>query len=264
MKKFIALLLLTFGLSITAEETNPIVVMKTNHGDIEIEMLKDAAPKTVQNFIDLAEGTKEVNGKKIDKPFYDGLIFHRVIKDFMIQGGCPLGTGTGDAGYKFDDEISAKALGLDKEKAMGLQGPHKSLMIRSQQDFQRQLLMPLYSKLGINSQETFDAKKEELQKAVESLTIEDAFKNQGYKYQDNLKSVKALKGFLAMANSGPNTNGSQFFINLADTPWLNGKHTVFGKVVGGMDIVEKIGGVKTSAGDKPEEDVKIISVRLKK
>ena len=126
MKKFIALLLLTFGLSITAEETNPIVVMKTNHGDIEIEMLKDAAPKTVQNFIDLAEGTKEVNGKKIDKPFYDGLIFHRVIKDFMIQGGCPLGTGTGDAGYKFDDEISAKALGLDKEKAMGLQGHTKA------------------------------------------------------------------------------------------------------------------------------------------
>jgi peptidyl-prolyl cis-trans isomerase A (cyclophilin A) len=249
---------------ITAEEKNPIVIMKTNQGDIEIEMLKDAAPKTVQNFIELAEGTKEVNGKKIDKPFYDGLIFHRVIKDFMIQGGCPLGTGTGDAGYKFDDEISAKALGLDKEKAMTEKGPHKSLMIRSQQDFAQNILMPLYPKLGINSQETFEAKKADLQKAVEALTIEEVFKNQGYKYEDGLKSVPAKKGFLAMANSGPNTNGSQFFINLADTPWLNGKHTVFGKVVGGMDIVEKIGGIKTASGDKPEEDVKIISVRVKK
>ncbi|MCM8537587.1 MAG: peptidylprolyl isomerase [Lentisphaeraceae bacterium] len=241
-----------------------MAVLKTNHGDIEIELLKDAAPKTVQNFIDLAEGTKVVNGKKIDKPFYNGLIFHRVIKGFMIQGGCPLGTGTGDAGYKFDDEISAKALGLDKEKAMTDKGPSQKLMIRSRDDFARTVLMPLYPKLGITSEETFNAKKAELQKAVEAMTIEDVYTNMGYKYEDGLKSVPALKGFVAMANSGPNTNGSQFFINLADTPWLNGKHTVFGKIVKGQDVVEKIGAIKTAAGDKPEEDVKIESVTIKK
>jgi cyclophilin family peptidyl-prolyl cis-trans isomerase len=251
-------------MSLNAQEKNPIAIMKTTQGDIHIELLKDAAPKTVQNFIDLAEGTKEVNGKKIGKPFYDGLIFHRVIKDFMIQGGCPLGTGTGDAGYKFEDEISATALGLDKEKVMSPQGPNKALMIRSQQDFARHILAPLYPKLGINSQETFEAKKDELQKAVDSMTLKDAFENMGYKYTAGLKSVKAVKGNLAMANSGPNTNGSQFFINLADTPWLNGKHTVFGTIVKGMDIVEKIGSTKTAAGDKPEEAIKIISVRLQK
>ena len=261
MHKISILLLLIFSISLVAEEKNPVVIMKTNHGDIEIEMLKDAAPKTVQNFIDLAEGTKEINGKKIDKPFYDGLIFHRVIKGFMIQGGCPNGNGMGDAGYKFEDEISAKALGLHKEMAFPNGQPNQRL---GSQRAMQQIMMPLYQKLNINSQETFNAKKAELFSMLEKMTLEDAFVSQGYKYQDDLKSVEALKGFLAMANSGPNTNGSQFFINLADTPWLNGKHTVFGKVVGGMDIVEKIGGVKTSASDKPEEDVKIITVRLKK
>ncbi|MCM8534285.1 MAG: peptidylprolyl isomerase, partial [Lentisphaeraceae bacterium] len=151
-----------------------------------------------------------------------------------------------------------------KEKVMSPEGPNKRLMIRSRDDFARIVLMPLYPKLGITSEETFNAKKAELQKAVEALTLEDAFTNMGYKYQDGLKSVPALKGFVAMANSGPNTNGSQFFINLADTPWLNGKHTVFGKIVKGQDVVEKIGSTKTAAGDKPEADVKIESVTIKK
>ena len=143
-----------------------VATMSTNHGDITIELFDEDAPKTVQNFKDLAE-----------KGFYDGLGFHRIIKDFMIQGGCPNGTGTGGPGYTFEDEIN---------------------------------------------------------------------------------SHKLVRGSLAMANAGPNTNGSQFFIvTLEATPWLDGKHTVFGQVTDGMDVVDKLEGLPTDGRDKPREDARI-------
>jgi cyclophilin family peptidyl-prolyl cis-trans isomerase len=145
--------------------------MQTNHGAIEIELFDDDAPKTVENFKKLARDG-----------FYDGVIFHRVIQDFMIQGGDPTGTGTGGPGYQFEDE-----------------------------------------------------------------------------FNDN----KVVRGALAMANAGPNTNGSQFFIVTAEaTPWLDGKHTVFGRVTSGMDVVDAIEQVETGPGDKPREDVRIESVAI--
>jgi len=143
--------------------------MQTTEGPIVFELFDEEAPKTVENFRKLAtEG------------FYDGLTFHRIITDFMIQGGCPLGTGTGGPGYTFEDEIN----------------PHK-----------------------------------------------------------------VVKGALAMANAGPNTNGSQFFIVTADAcPWLDGKHTVFGEVSSGMDVVDKLEGVPTDGRDQPVEAVGIASI----
>jgi cyclophilin family peptidyl-prolyl cis-trans isomerase len=145
--------------------------MQTNHGAIEIELFDADAPKTVENFTKLARDG-----------FYDGVIFHRVIRDFMIQGGDPTGTGSGGPGYQFEDE-----------------------------------------------------------------------------FNDN----KVERGALAMANAGPNTNGSQFFIVTADAcPWLDGKHTVFGRVTSGMDVVDTIEQVDTGPGDKPREDVRIASVTL--
>jgi peptidyl-prolyl cis-trans isomerase A (cyclophilin A) len=151
----------------------------TTEGKFKIKLFADKAPKTVENFVGLAEGAK--TGKR----FYDGLIFHRVIPNFMIQGGCPQGTGTGGPGYKFADEF------------------HPSLR---------------HSK----------------------------------------------KGILSMANSGPNTNGSQFFITVAETSWLDNKHTVFGEVVEGYDVVEKISKVPKNAGDRPAKDVKINSVTIER
>lgn len=251
------------------KKANPIAVIKTNQGEIEVELFQDETPETVANFLGLAEGTKEfVDSKthqKVKRPFFDGLIFHRVIKDFMIQGGCPLGNGAGDPGYRFKDEISATSLGLDKEKAFNEQGqPHQHLMLRSQQEFQQQILMPLLKEMNIGSQDELNKKQKEVQERLQKLTLAECYTMMGYMYDNKLKSHPPKKGVLAMANSGPGTNGSQFFINLADTPWLTGKHTVFGQVVKGMDIVEKIGGVKVGAQDKPEEDVKIESIRQKK
>jgi peptidyl-prolyl cis-trans isomerase B (cyclophilin B) len=145
--------------------------LNTTHGTIAIELFDDDAPKTVANFRQLA-----------GEHFYDGIIFHRVIPDFMIQGGCPKGTGTGGPGYKFEDEFN---------------------------------------------------------------------------------DHKVVRGALAMANSGPNTNGSQFFIVTADkAPWLDGKHTVFGQVRAGMDVIDAIEAVPTGAQDRPLEPPVIESVEL--
>jgi peptidyl-prolyl cis-trans isomerase B (cyclophilin B) len=145
--------------------------LHTNHGAIEVELFDADAPKTVENFKKLA-----------GDGFYDGLVFHRVIKDFMIQGGCPQGTGTGGPGYTFEDEFNQH---------------------------------------------------------------------------------KIVRGALAMANAGPNTNGSQFFIVTTDAaPWLDGKHTVFGQVTSGMDAVDAIENTPTGAGDRPVDDAKIERVEL--
>ena len=149
----------------------PSATLHTNHGAIELELYDEDAPKTVANFVKLAGGG-----------FYDGVVFHRVIPDFMIQGGDPTGTGTGGPGYTFEDEIN----------------PH-----------------PI------------------------------------------------ARGALAMANAGPDTNGSQFFIVTAEAcPWLDGKHTVFGRVSGGMEAVDEISGVEVDPGDKPRADVVIERVEL--
>jgi cyclophilin family peptidyl-prolyl cis-trans isomerase len=145
--------------------------MQTNQGAIEIELFDDDAPKTVENFKKLA-----------NDGFYNGVIFHRVIPDFMIQGGDPTGTGTGGPGYQFEDEFNHH---------------------------------------------------------------------------------KVERGALAMANAGPNTNGSQFFIVTAEaTPWLDGKHTVFGKVTSGMDVVDTIEQTETDPRDKPLEEMRIESISI--
>ena len=261
---------LTFAFSVNAQDKkpNPIVMLSTSHGDVYLELFQDEAPETVANFIGLAEGTKEFTdpktNKKTKRPYFGGLVFHRVIKGFMIQGGCPLGTGTGDPGYKFKDEINADSLGLNKKLALTNGQPHPWLLVRSQQQFQQTILMPLFRSLNIKSQADLDAKKAEVQKKMQTLTLAEAYSNMGYKYDSKLKSRPPTRGVIAMANSGPNTNGSQFFINLVDTPHLTGKHTVFGRVIKGMGNVDKIGGVKVGAGSKPVAAVTIKSVRTSK
>lgn len=153
-----------------------MVVLETNQGNIEIKLMPDVAPKACENFT-----------KLVEKGYYNGLIFHRVIKDFMIQGGDPTGTGAGGSsiwGKPFADEFNSKV------------------------DFSK-------------------------------------------------------KGLLAMANSGPNTNGSQFFITTVPTPWLDNHHTIFGEVVSGYDVVQKIENCKTARGDRPMSEQKIIKAYVK-
>jgi peptidyl-prolyl cis-trans isomerase A (cyclophilin A) len=165
-------------------------VFNTTEGKIVTRLFEKEAPKTVANFIDLAEGSREwthpVSSKKSSDKLYDGTFFHRVIPDFMIQGGDPAGNGMGGPGYRFEDETKGS--------------PHK-----------------------------FN-----------------------------------VPGKLAMANSGPNTNGSQFFITVAATDWLTGKHTIFGEVIEGQDIVEKISRVARNSQDKPHKPVVIESLVIER
>ncbi|WP_255148893.1 peptidylprolyl isomerase [Halorarius halobius] len=179
---------------------NPRVTLHTTHGDVEIELFADRAPRTVENFLNLAEhdpaasadpGVETVtwedpeSGETRGDSLYEGAVFHRIIEGFMIQGGDPTGTGRGGPGYQFDDEF------------------HDEL--------------------------THDG-----------------------------------PGVLSMANSGPNTNGSQFFITLDAQPHLDGKHAVFGQVVGGMDVVETIGSLQTDRQDQPREDAEIEAVTVER
>jgi peptidyl-prolyl cis-trans isomerase A (cyclophilin A) len=164
-------------------------ILETSQGSIVFRLFEKEAPKTVANFIGLAEGTTEFtdprSGQKVKRPFYDGLNFHRVIPDFMIQGGCPLGNGTGGPGYRFADEFHA-----------------------------------------------------------------------------SLRHDRA--GKLSMANSGPGTNGSQFFISVAATPWLDNRHTIFGEVVEGQDVADKISKLPRDSSDRPRTPVVLKSVRIER
>lgn len=162
---------------------------QTSQGDIVCRLFEKEAPKTVANFVDLAEGKKEFTdsktSQKTKRPFYDNLGFHRVIPKFMIQGGCPLGTGTGGPGYKFEDE-----------------------------------------------------------------------------FHPSLKHDKP--GKLSMANSGPNTNGSQFFITVAATPWLDNRHTIFGEIVEGQDVANAISEIGRDSSDRPWKPVVIKHLKIER
>jgi len=173
-----------------ARESGTYAIFDTSEGTITCRLFEKDAPKTVQNFIDLAEGKREwthpVTRKKSNDRLYDGTIFHRVIPEFMIQGGDPAGTGMGGPGYQFEDETKGSSHRFDKA------------------------------------------------------------------------------GKLAMANAGPNTNGSQFFITVAPTSWLTGKHTIFGEMVEGQDVVDKITSTPRNSQDRPKKDVKLNAVKIER
>lgn len=260
--------------SIAEEAAKPVapvhtrVVITTSLGAIVAELFDDQAPETVANFVMLAEGEKPFTdpktGMEAKRPYYDGLIFHRVIKGFMLQGGCPLGQGNSGPGYKIKDEINAKSLGLDKEMAMIGDDLHPQCQYM-QRDFMRIVLRPKMEAMGITQESTMEQKQKAFDavlKDARSMSLQDFYERIGYVYNNALPpSSKPVRGVLAMANSGPGTNGSQFFINLGDTPHLTGKHTVFGKVVSGMETVDAIGNVQTAEGDRPVVPVVIQSIR---
>lgn len=173
-----------------ARQPGTYAVLETSEGTIVCRLFEKEAPKTVKNFIDLAEGNREwthpVTKQKSRNRLYDGSVFHRVIPDFMIQGGDPAGTGMGGPGYQFEDETKGSPHSFDKP------------------------------------------------------------------------------GKLAMANAGPNTNGSQFFITVAPTTWLTGAHTIFGEVAEGQDVVNKIAGVPRDRNDKPAKTVMVKAVKIER
>ena len=253
--------------SLREDPDNLLVQIQTSMGTMILELFPKEAPATVANFIELAQGQKPFldpeSGTMVTRPFYDGLIFHRVIDGFMIQGGSPTGIGNGNPGFSFQDEINARSLGLDRMVAIDEEGaPHPFLRIASQSQFQSVILEPLFAEMNISSQEEIENNYEVIEDRINSLTVLDVYENQGYEYTQTLTSRMPVRGVIAMANSGPNTNGSQFFINLIDTEWLAGKHTVFGRVRQGMDVLDAIGATSVDEQDQPIEEVRLIQVTI--
>lgn len=249
------------------DSSRPVCRISTSMGDIDVELFNDETPVTVSNFIGLAEGIKEYTdpdtGKKETDNYYDGLTFHRVIKNFMIQGGDPLGNGRGGPGYTFGDEINADSLGLDEVPVINSKGATKEwLMVRSQEEFSERIVAPIVADMGIESQEEFDKNVEKIKQRIDELTIKELYQLQGYTYTTENESHWPDRGMLAMANSGPNTNGSQFFITHVQTPWLAGRHTVFGRVLDGMDVVDKIAETEVNEQGQPVEEITIEKIRL--
>ncbi len=257
------------GRQVTAEvenTANPLVVMATTRGDLLLELFPAEAPETVANFLGLAGGTKvftdPYTGQQNLRPFYDGLTFHRVIDGFMIQGGSPTGAGDGGPGYTFADEINAVSLGLDQMLLLDPDGyPNPVLGIRSQEDFQQRALVPLYAELGIASQADLDARVDNVEQRLRAINVKQLYELQGYRFTETVQSRTPVRGVIAMANSGPGTNGSQFFITLVDSDWLTGRHTVFGKVRAGFETLDAIGKVRVNPESRPLQDVTILSVR---
>jgi len=245
---------------------NPLVLLQTSQGDMVLELFPQAAPETVANFLALASGTKPfidpATGMETMRPFYDGLVFHRVVNGFMIQGGSPTGAGDGFPGFRFADEISAQSLGLDKMLVLDPSGaPNPVLGIQSEDDFQQNILGPLYTSMNITSQEQLDVRIGEVDQRIRSMTVQQNYEMQGYRFRNDLQSRAPVRGVIAMANSGPDTNGSQFFITLGDAPWLTGKHTVFGEVKAGLETADAIGALPVDAEDRPLQPVTLLSVR---
>ena len=245
---------------------NPLVLMSTTRGNILLELFPDAAPLTVENFTGLAEGTKPFtdpySGQPTQRPFYDGLVFHRVMEGFMVQGGSPNGTTDGHPGFTFPDEMNAESLGLDRMLVVAPDNqPNPVLGIQNRQDFQQRVLLPLYRSMGIDSTERLQARLTEAEQRLRALTVRENYELLGYRYRDNLVSRPPLRGTIAMANAGPDTNGSQFFLLLGDADWLLGKHTVFGRVRLGMEVVEAIGKIRVNAEGRPRQEVTILAVR---
>jgi peptidyl-prolyl cis-trans isomerase A (cyclophilin A) len=183
----------------------------------------------------------------------------------MIQGGDPKGDGTGGPGFQFKDEINAVSLGLDKEAA--LQGDQLHAQCRHMGgQFVQLYINPKLTGRGIGPSSTADERNAaiaEILPTLQSLTLMRFYRDLGYMYDDKLPpSRKPMRGVLAMANSGPNTNGSQFFINLGDTPHLTGKHTVFGEVVTGLDVATAIAAVPRGENDRPKTPVVMTSVKV--
>ena len=202
--------------SLRENPDNPLVEIQTSMGNIILELFPQEAPLTVANFIELAEGEKAFTdpdtGEMVTRPYFDGQVFHRVIDNFMIQGGSPTGLGNGTPGFTFEDEINARALGLDRMQAIDEEGvPHPFLRIGSQEQFQAAILSPLLAEMGISSQEELEASLAEVEERVLSLSVQDVYENQGYEYTQTVMSRMPVRGVIAMANAGPNTNGSQFF-----------------------------------------------------
>ena len=233
------------AMQVMENNSNPLMLLSTSLGDIYIELFKVEAPNNVDNFLALAHGEIEFTEKDSGNTFYpryfDGMQFHRVIPNMLIQAGSPQYHPLGMPRRILADEINADVLGLGEQPVLNEFGEFNSLLnISDQSNFRDALLEPILQYLRISSDSELTNRQYEIYDFIANLTIKQAYELGGYTYNSDLTTRRITRSIVALANSGPNSNGPEFFIATSDLPWLNGKHTVIGKVVEGMETVDAI------------------------
>ena len=230
------------------DSQNPLLLLSTSQGEIYVELFPAEAPNNVANFMALAAGEIEFisteSGVETSSwpHYFNGMRFHRVVPGFAIQAGSPFFHLLGAPAETFADEINADFLGLDREFALNPDGSFNSLLnISDQDDFKNKILLPLYRKMGIEDEKDLITRQYDILAQLQELTVKAAYQNQGYSYRSNRPGRGISRGIMALANTGPDSNGPEFFISLAQADSLNGRYTVIGKVVEGLDVVDTIG-----------------------
>ncbi len=236
------------------DPSHPLILMRTSRGDIYIELFPESAPRNVANFIALAQAQVTLfdaaSNQEVMPHYYDGKGFNRILRNYLVQAGAPVNEFAPRPEYFVDDEINARSLGLNDSKVFDETGKLNDwLNLQSREDFEEQILAPLYERLNIDSATDVDVRQFEIHSALQSMSLRQAYESQGYRYNDRLIPRPPIRGSVAMASAGPNMNQAEFFFLLVDAPWLAGKTTVIGEIVEGMEIVDRIDQGAVLRGD---------------
>ncbi|MGB0321696.1 MAG: peptidylprolyl isomerase [Pseudohongiellaceae bacterium] len=248
------------------DSSNPLMLVSTSAGPIYIEMLPAEAPENVARFIEFTVGEVPLietdSTLTVSPRYYNGSRFHRVIPNFIIQAGSPEHNAHGRPRDYLVDEINASALGLDRLPVILQAGEINPILnTDSQQEFASRVLEPLYRQLGIDSPEQLETEESAIIDALQSLTVMRLYEYEGYRYQNRYPTRAITRGIVALANDGPNRNGPEFFISLSDAPWLDGRYTVIGRVVEGMETADSIGDKPIQPVNPDPESTRIYSIR---
>ena len=248
------------------DSSNPLMLVSTSAGPIYIEMLPAEAPENVARFIEFTVGEVPLietdSTLTASQRYYNGSQFHRVIPNFIIQAGSPEHNAHGRPRDYLADEINASALGLDRLPVILQAGEINPILnTDSQQEFANRVLEPLYRQLGIDSPEQLETEESAIIDALQSLTVMRLYEYEGYRYQNRYPTRAITRGIVALANDGPNRNGPEFFISLSDAPWLDGRYTVIGRVVEGMETADRIGDKPIQPVNPDPESTRIYSIR---
>jgi len=227
---------------------NPLLQIATSSGDIFLEMFPREAPNNVDNIIALAEGEQTLQqadtGDTVSPNYYDGLRFTRVIPGLSIQAGDPLSHPLGLTTSLLNDEINAEALGLDLMQVMDSTMQFNPILnLSDRKALENDILIPLYKTMNLTNPEQLKQRETDIIDRLQSLTIKQAYEHQGYRYQTRYLTRPISRGTVALTNTGPDSNGPEFFISVTDANWLSGKYTVIGRIVEGMNVVDAINSV---------------------
>lgn len=248
------------------DRDNPLMLIRTSAGNIYVELFENSAPRNVARFIALAEGELEIvdenSGIRYRPNYYDGMRFHRVIPGFVIQAGSPLVNPLGFPEPLLADEINAEGLGLDDQLVVNSDGSLNHLLgITDKQSLDQILLLPLYRQRRIEDLQDIRSQQFDILRALQSMTVKQAYENLGFRYNNSYAPRPALRGSIVLANSGPDSNGPEFFICLDAQPQLNGKYTVIGQVTEGMQVIDIIGNIAIDSLQVSRQNTFIYSIR---